>query len=692
MKSLAPALLLLSPLVWAQNTPVITLVANAEGEVPVIAPNTWVEVKGQNLSRANDTRVWQGSDFANNQLPTSLDNVGVTVNGKSAYVYYISPTQINILTPPDAMPGTVTVVVNHNGAISAPFAAQAQPLSPSFFVFGGGPYIAATHADGSYLGPTSLVSGRTTPAKPGEVVTLYANGFGSTSAPVVSGSLAQSGNLTPPPSVTIGGFPAVVQFAGLAEPGQFQLNVVVPSSAPSGDNAVVALINGVEVGPVGLITVQGAAPPPTQAMLYVAPNGNDLWSGRLAAPNSTNTDGPFATFDRARAVVQGINKSGLNQVNVQFRTGTYFLPATEVLTTADSGSANTPIVYQNYPGESPVISGGVHVQNWTNVSGNTWKTTLPASTKYFESLFYNGARRLRPRLGGYLGAYYRSMATVYLNAPAPPAGAPDPNCSVYIPGSGWECFDRFQYNPADPISKSWKNLAPAANNHCGQAAGNPALTGDITVLDFEQFSTSILRVSCVDTANQIVYLTGPTAQPQNNATETGFIVGNRYLVKNVEDALAQPGQWFLDHSTTSWALTYLANSGENPNNDTVIVPQLSQLLVASNVEYVTFRGLTIAHDNYTLPAGGYVSTELEPSIDAAVSFQDSQYLTFDSGIVTQTSGAGIEIISCTGPQSPAWCVSSGPNVVTSHIVVENSAFYDLGTHGIRVGRARPADG
>ena len=161
----------------------------------------------------------------------------------------------------------------------------------------------------------------------------------------------------------------------------------------------------------------------------------------------------------------------------------------------------------------------MHVQNWTNVSGNTWKTTLPASTKYFESLFYNGARRLRPRLGGYLGAYYRSMATVYLNAPAPPAGRPDPNCSVYIPGSGWECFDRFQYNPADPISKSWKNLAPGANNHCGQAAGNPALTGDITVLDFEQFSTSILRISCVDTANQIVYLTGPTAQPQNNAAK-----------------------------------------------------------------------------------------------------------------------------------------------------------------------------
>jgi hypothetical protein len=40
------ALLLFSPLLCAQNGPTITLVANAEGEVPAIAPNTWVEVKG----------------------------------------------------------------------------------------------------------------------------------------------------------------------------------------------------------------------------------------------------------------------------------------------------------------------------------------------------------------------------------------------------------------------------------------------------------------------------------------------------------------------------------------------------------------------------------------------------------------------------------------------------------------------
>ena len=451
----------------------------------------------------------------------------------------------------------------------------------------------------------------------------------------------------------------------------------------------------------------GAADPPTRpirrhfvavsptvgvATFHVATNGNDAWSGELAAPNAAKTDGPFATFDHARAVVQALGKTRLSQVVVQFRAGSYYLPATEQFTSADSGTPSTEIVYQNYPGETPVISGGMRVRNWTNVSANTWKATLPATTQYFENLFYNGMRRLRPRLGSSstnpLGTYYRIANTIYLtgaDAPPPPAAAPNSNCAIYITGSGWECFDRFQYSATDPIVGTWKNFVPSAANPCGQPAGNAAIAGDIEVLDFEQFSTSKLRISCIDTTNQIVYLTGPTGMSQNHASESGFIAGNRYLVDNVQDALTQPGQWFLDHSSTPWTLTYLANSGENPNTDLVIVPQLPQVLVAWNLEYVTFQGLTFEHDNYTEPAAGHISVELEPDICAAVSFQNSQHITFDSGIVTQTSGTGIEFIPCINTGSPAYCVSNNSNAVVANNVIENSAFYDIGVVGIRIG-------
>jgi uncharacterized protein (TIGR03437 family) len=235
--------------------PTITGVANAEGEAPTIAPNTWVAIYGMNLAKAGDTRIWMGSDFVNGQLPTQLDGVSVTVNGKPAYVYYISPAQLNILTPPDALTGPVNVVVTSNAVSSAPYLAKTQPESPSFFVFNGGPYIAAVHLNGGLIGPATLYPGASTPAQPSETIMIYANGFGPTSTPVVSGSSSQSGSLSPSPVIDIGGIAATVSFAGLVAPGEFQFNVIVPSSLANGDQPVTATYNGLTTQAGTLLTV-----------------------------------------------------------------------------------------------------------------------------------------------------------------------------------------------------------------------------------------------------------------------------------------------------------------------------------------------------------------------------------------------------------------------------------------------------
>ena len=666
---------------WAAS-PSISGIANAEGESPIIAPNTWVEIKGANLSPSNDSRTWQSSDFVNGQMPTSLDGVSVTVNGKTAYVYYISPSQINFLTPPDALPARPQIVVANNG-VTASAIASAAAVSASFFVLSDGQHLAAVHGDGSLIGPASLsVPGYTfRPAQPGETVLLFANGFGPTSAAVVSGSSTQSGTLTPLPSVTIGGVIATVGFAGLISPGLFQFNVTIPNNVAGVEEPIVATYQGQSTQSGTLLTLTGTAPP-TSVTYYVSPSGKDSWRGTLAAPNSAATDGPFATFEHARASVAALNKTGLTQIHVQFRGGTYYLPATQMMSAADSGALTLAISYESYPGEVPVFSGGVRILNWTNAGGNTWKATLPASTQYFENLFYNGARRLRPRLGGALGTYFRYVGPVYLQGAAPPANPPDSNCSEYFAGSGWECFDRFQYAPTDPISASWKNLVPAVGNHCNQPAGNANIAGDIELVNFEQYSVSKLRLSCVDAANHIVYLTGVTATEADHLTSHGFIPDHRYLIENVEDSLALAGQWFLDRSSTPWTLTYLANSGENPNADTVIAPQLTQLAVASALQYVTFRGLTFEHDNYAMPANGYNG---DSPIISAISFQNSQHITIDSVIVAQTSGTGLEFISCIDRSSPKWCVAYNTAGVSANNIVENSAFYDLGAAGIRIG-------
>ncbi|MDP8981430.1 MAG: hypothetical protein M3O35_12670 [Acidobacteriota bacterium] len=679
----APIAVFVAQATWA-TSPSISVVANAEGESSLIAPNTWVEIKGANLAPPNNSRTWQSSDFIKEQMPTSLDGVSVTVNGKAAYVYYISPSQINILTPPDEMPAAPQIVVTNNG-VMASATASAGAISPSFFVLSDGQRLVAVHLDGSLVGPASFsVPGYPfRPAQPGETVILFANGFGPTSVPIVSGSSMQSGTLTPLPSVTIGGVTATVGFAGLISPGLFQFNVTIPNNAPGGDEPIIATYQNMQTQTGALLTLTGTTPTKS-VTFYVAPSGKDSWSGTLAAPNSAGTDGPFATLEHARATVAALNKAGLTQIHVQFRGGTYYLPATEMMTAADSGSPTLAITYENYPGENPVFSGGVRIQNWTKTGGNIWKATLPASTQYFENLFYNGARRLRPRLGGALGIYMRYVGPVYIQGAPPPADPPDANCSEYFTGSGWECFDRFQYAPTDPISASWKNLAPAAGNRCNQPAGNASIAGDIELVNFEQYSVSKLRLSCVDSANHIAYLTGATATEADHLTSHGFIPNHRYLIENVEDSLTLPGQWFLDRSSTPWTLTYLANPGENPNSDTVIAPQLTQLLVASGLQYVGFSGLTFEHDNYTIPATGYNGAS---AIISGISFQNSQHITIDSVTVAQTSGTGLEFISCIDHSSPKWCVAYNTAGVSANNVIQNSAFYDLAAGGIRIGVA-----
>jgi Regulator of chromosome condensation (RCC1) repeat len=142
---------------------------------------------------------------------------------------------------------------------------------------------------------------------------------------------------------------------------------------------------------IELVTPQlpgGGAP----ATFYVATNGDDAWSGTLPSPNTNNSDGPFATFDRARAAVRPLSQT--NPVSVQLRAGTYFLSATELFASADSGTSNAPITYANYPGEAPVISGGRLISGWAPSStvGGAWQASV-AGFAPFEQLWVNGQRR-----------------------------------------------------------------------------------------------------------------------------------------------------------------------------------------------------------------------------------------------------------------------------------------------------------
>jgi uncharacterized protein (TIGR03437 family) len=238
-----------------QSGPAISLVNTIAGGAQVTAPNTWLSIYGLNLSAT--ARQWQMSDFVNGQLPTQLDGVSASVNGKPAFVEYISSTQINILTPLDSTQGTVQVTVTNGGITSNPLWIPMQSAAPGFAQFSVGPYVAATHAAGNVLGPASLYPGASTPAQAGEIVTIYGGGFGQTTPPVANGSLTQNGILLPPlPVFTVSDIAAEVQFAGVVAPGLYQFNIVIPASAPDGDDAIKATYAGYASQPGALISVR----------------------------------------------------------------------------------------------------------------------------------------------------------------------------------------------------------------------------------------------------------------------------------------------------------------------------------------------------------------------------------------------------------------------------------------------------
>lgn len=225
-----------------------------------IAQNAWVEIYGSNLAPASLGAgfTWSGApSFASGQMPTELQGVSVTVNAKPAYVSFVSFAQLNVLTPLDSTTGPVAVKVNSGTATSAAFTANLRAVAPGFLRFGDGIHIAAEHADYSLLGPASMsVPGyKFTPATPGETILLFGDGFGLPVSTLTAGSAVQTGALPTLPQVTIGGATATVQYAGVIGPGLYQINVVVPSTAANGDNAVVATYAGASTPSGAMILV-----------------------------------------------------------------------------------------------------------------------------------------------------------------------------------------------------------------------------------------------------------------------------------------------------------------------------------------------------------------------------------------------------------------------------------------------------
>jgi uncharacterized protein (TIGR03437 family) len=227
---------------------VITSVVNGASYQPGIEAGSWVMIQGANLANTYPGRTWRSDEVVNGNLPTALDGVSVTIDGKPAFVYYISSTQINVQAPSDSAVGTVSVVVDNNGNISAPAAAQLQAVAPAFFMYPGTNYAVASRLpDYALLGDPSAVPGSVA-AKPGDTVVLWGTGFGATLPALAAGTTVSGAPaVVTAPTVTVGGtaVPVIGTVLTAGSAGLYQVTIQLPATVPTGAVAVQASAGGV---------------------------------------------------------------------------------------------------------------------------------------------------------------------------------------------------------------------------------------------------------------------------------------------------------------------------------------------------------------------------------------------------------------------------------------------------------------
>jgi uncharacterized protein (TIGR03437 family) len=220
----------------AINPPRIERVVNAADQTQPIAPNGLISVFGQNMSPINQAA-------SAGPLPTSLTESCLQVNGLSIPVLFVSPRQINAQLP--LVEGNVTMRLLTPSGVSDNFNLTVLPNAPSVFRIA----VADDERPAVYRASNNTIVTQSNPVHRGDSIIILATGLGRTLPEISPGEAAPQDTLavvTTPPTVTIGGVPVEVAFAGLV-PGQiglYQINVVVHHQVPTGLAVPLAISQG----------------------------------------------------------------------------------------------------------------------------------------------------------------------------------------------------------------------------------------------------------------------------------------------------------------------------------------------------------------------------------------------------------------------------------------------------------------
>ncbi len=354
-------------------------------------------------------------------------------------------------------------------------------------------------------------------------------------------------------------------------------------------------------------------------------------------------EGELASLAAARDAIRKLAGGGVLQrpVRVVVADGTYPMAGPLVLTPADSGTKDCPIVYEAAEGARPIFTGGRRITGWKRGPGGTWTAKVPAVAGRrwrFEQLWVNGRRAVRAR----------------------------------TPNDRWHYMLRKAARGIDPATGKPADMSKRAFI-AERADIAPLLELDerelrqVTLVAYNAWSTSLHRLLAVEADSARVVTVAADRYPFFR-----WGARQRYHVEGFRAALDAPGEW---HLGPDGLLHYMPRAGEDMTRAHVVAPLAEKFVVLRGdarlgryVEHVTFDGLHFHHGRYVLPDEGLRDGQAATTVPAAIEADGARHVTLRNCEIAHAGGYAVSF-----------------HTGCAHCRVETCYLHDLGGGGIKIG-------
>ncbi|MBB3186199.1 right-handed parallel beta-helix repeat-containing protein [Microbacter margulisiae] len=328
-----------------------------------------------------------------------------------------------------------------------------------------------------------------------------------------------------------------------------------------------------------------------QTYLYVSPDGTGT---------SFTKQQPGSLIDAKQKVKELVINMD-NDVIVVLRGGVYKLSTPLQFNQDDSGKNGYTVKWEAYSGETPILSGGEQIMNWTMHENGIWESSVAGPN--FRQLYVNGVRAVRSRT---------------------PDRGDDTDMGPYFRIKSWDIKNQKIY-----ISKD-------------DAANIPAdgITEMVINTHWDQQRVQIARITTMGDSAQISinpneWSLFTTVWPQREPDQP-------YYFENSYSFLNKPEEWFYDRNGK--ILYYMPLQGVNPNQLNIEAPRLDSLLELSGTHDVCFKGITFEYSGYTAPDSiGVIDVQDVPYMPGIITLTDTKNITFEDNVICHTGGQGIII-------------------------------------------------